>query len=120
MRSLISIFTFLVTFALGAALVRLHTYVTEWCSPAFSSAGATAMVGRRVQNLFLADNFRAMKCPRHRGVCANVRVGDEGTIVGTEPSSGGYFVVVRWDQPTQGDPMLSYFGRMNAARLSTD
>lgn len=112
MRYVNSVVAFSVTFALGAALIRSHTYFTEWRSPAFSEAEASAMVGRRVRSIFWADNFRGMKCPRRGGRCVDVRVGDEGTIDGIEPASGGYFLVVRWDKPATGDPMLSYFGRM--------
>jgi hypothetical protein len=112
MRWTISILTFVLTFLMGAGVVQLHTYFTEWRSPAFSQTEATAMVGHRVRNLFWSDRFRGMKCPQHGGLCADVRVGDEGTVIGTTESSGGYFLVIRWDQPSQGEPMLSYFGRM--------
>jgi hypothetical protein len=112
MRYVLWVLAFTLTFALGAALIRAHTYFTEWRSPAFSEAEASAMVGRRVRNTFWADNYRGMKCPERGGRCEDVHVGDEGTVVGIEPSSGGYFLIVRWDQQATDNPMLSYFGRM--------
>jgi hypothetical protein len=107
-----SILTFALTLAIGIGVVYLHNRVTEWRTPAFTREEAAAMVGHRVRNIFWSDTFRGMKCPQSGGLCADVQVGDQGTVLGTKESSGGYFLVVRWDHPSQGAPMLSYFGRM--------
>jgi len=113
MRLPLSTLSFVLACVIGAGLVHLRTLTVEWYAPAFTREEATTMVGRRVRNIYGADRFRGMKCPENGGVCADVRVGERGSIIRVEEvSPNRYFFVVRWDEPRQGEPMLSYFGRM--------
>jgi hypothetical protein len=91
MRWTKSILAFALTFSMGFVIAQLRPYFKEWRSPRFSQEEATAMVGHRVRNIFWTNNFRGLKCPQHGGLCADVRVGDQGTIVKAKQSSvGGY------------------------------
>jgi hypothetical protein len=106
-----SILSFVLAFVAGVGVIYLDRYITEWRTPAFTKDEAVAMLGHRVRNISWSPNHRAMKCP-NGGLCADVKVGDRGSVVAIQQSSGGYFLVVRWDEPSHGEPMLSYFGRM--------
>ena len=112
MRFAASALSFVLTCAAGVSSVLLPARVYEWYSPAFTKDEAVAMVGRRVRNDYGADARIGMKCPE-RGICAEVKVGERGSVIGVrEVSPDGYFIVVRWDNPAHGEPMLSYIGRM--------
>jgi len=113
MRLPVSILSFILACAIGAGSAHLHTLAVEWCVPAFTREEASIMIGRRVRNIYWTDRFAGAKCPAQDGACADVKVGDRGSVTGIEEvSPDRYFFVVRWDEPSQGEPMLSYFGRM--------
>jgi hypothetical protein len=113
MRLSVSILGFVLACLLGIGISPLYTRTVEWCAPAFSREEASMMIGRRVRNIYWTDRFSGAKCPAKGGVCAVVKVGEYGSVIGVEEvSPNRYFFVVRWDEPTGGEPMLSYFGRM--------
>ena len=113
MRSPSFVLCLVLTCVIGIGLVYLPTYLVEWYMPAFTKEEATAMVGQRVRNVYWTDGFAGMKCPQNGGECASVEVGERGTVIGVEEvSPDRYFFVVRWDEPRQGESMVSYFGRM--------
>jgi len=113
MRLSVSILGFILTCLIGIGAPHLHTFTVEWCAPAFTREEASMMVGRRVRNIYWTDRFSGAKCPANGGVCADVKVGERGSVIGVEEvSPNRYFFVVRWDEPSEGEPMLSYFGRM--------
>jgi len=114
MRLAISVLSFALTCAVGVGSVLLPMRVYEWYMPAFTRDEAMPMVGRRVRNDYGTEDRVGMKCPERGGLCAKVKVGERGNVIGIkEVSPGGYFLVVRWDEPARGEPMLSYFGRMS-------
>ncbi len=113
MRLPVSILSFALTCLIGVGFAHLHTLAVEWYAPAFTREEASMIVGHRVRNIYWTDRFAGMKCPASGGVCAVVKVGEHGSVIGIEEvSPNRYFFVVRWDEPSQGEPMLSYFGRM--------
>jgi hypothetical protein len=113
MRFLSPILSFVLAFATGLGLAHVRTLAVEWRAPAFTEEEAAAMVGRRVRNIYWADEFAVVKCPESGGKCADVLAGERGSIIGVkEVSPGRHFLVVRWDQSGGGEPMLSGFGRM--------
>jgi hypothetical protein len=113
MRVSASILSFVLTCLIGIGAAHLHTFTAEWCAPAFTREEASMMVGRRVRNIYWTDRFSRAKCAANGGVCAVVKVGERGSVIGVEEvSPNRYFFVVRWDEPSEGEPMLSYFGRM--------
>jgi len=113
MRLTTSIMGFVLACLLGVGFSQLYTLTVEWYAPAFSKEEASKFVGRRVRNIYWSDSYRGQKCPADGGTCADVRVGECGSVIGfREVSPNGYFLVVRWDEPRQSQPMLSYFGRM--------
>lgn len=72
---------------------------TEWLRPSFSLAEANAMVGHRVRCIYRTDTFS--------GGC---ELGERGEVIGVEKvRDGGYFIVVRWNSQSQGEPC--YYGR---------
>lgn len=114
MRFPISILSFVVACVVGVGSVHLCTFAVEWYMPAFTGEETAAIVGHRVRNIYWTDRFAGSKCPEYGGACAVVKAGDQGRIIGVEEvSPNRYFFVVRWDEPSQGEPMVSYFGRMS-------
>jgi hypothetical protein len=112
MRFTASILSFILACALGISLALLPAPVMEWFMPALTKDEAMAMVGHRVRNIYGTDRYVGMKCPERGGLCARVKVGESGRVIAIrEVSPNRYFVVVRWDEPNEGEPMLSYFGR---------
>jgi hypothetical protein len=112
MRKSVSILGFVLTCLLGIGVAPLYTLTVEWYAPAFTREEASMMVGRRVRNIHWTEKFSGAKCPANGGVCADVKVGERGSVIGLEEvSPNRYFFVVRWDEPGGGEPMLSYFGR---------
>ena len=104
------IISFGLTFATGVGLA-LEPSITDRLWPSFSQGEAAVEVGGRVRNR-RAKEFRGMKCPEE-GFCEEVLEGEPGTIIGAERvPDGGYFLVVRWDEPNHdGRPFYSYVGR---------
>jgi hypothetical protein len=113
MRLPASILSFILACIIGVGFAHLYTLAVEWYAPAFTKEEALMMVGRRVRNIYWTERIVGSKCPADGGICADVKVGERGSVIGIEEvSPNRYFFVVRWDEPTQGAPMLSYFGRM--------
>jgi hypothetical protein len=113
MRILSSVLSFVLVFAAGLGLAHAYTLAVEWHAPAFTEEEAAPLVGRRVRNTYWTDEFAVMKCPESTGACADVPAGERGSIIGlNEVSPDRYFLVVRWDESSGGEPMLSGFGRM--------
>lgn len=114
MRFLSFVLSFVLTLASGVGLAHAYTLAVEWRAPAFTEEEATAMLGRRVRNIYWSDQFAVVKCPSGGGKCSDVLAGEGGRIVGIKEVSpkGRFFVVVRWDMPGAEGPMLSGFGRM--------
>lgn len=113
MRLPAAILSFVLSCVLGVGFAHLHTLGVEWRAPALTEEEASMMVGRRVRNIYWTDRFAGSKCPANGGICADVKVGERGSVIGVQAvSPDRYFFVVRWDEPRQGAPMLSYFGRM--------
>jgi hypothetical protein len=109
MRWKASIFSLLLTLAIGIAVVRLSS-VIDWLWPSFSIEEAAPIVGHRVRHRY-TEKFRAMKCPEEGGVCREVREGESGTVVRiVKVPDGGYFLEVRWDE-SKSQSYYSYFGR---------
>ena len=112
MRITGSVLSYVLAFMIGVALVPLPTLFVEWFNPTFTREEAAAMIGHRFRNIYRADGYREFKCPDRFGLCEEVTAGEQGTAIGIEKCSfGGYFIVVQWDDPPQGEPMFSYFGR---------
>jgi hypothetical protein len=112
MRLSVSILGFVLTCLLGIGFAPLYTLAVEWWAPAFTKDEASMMVGRRVRNIYWTDRFSGTKCPANGGMCADVKVGERGSVIGMEEvSQNRYFFVVRWDEPGECEAMLSYFGR---------
>ena len=113
MRLPTAILSFVLACVIGVGFAHLHTLAVEWYAPAFTKEEASMMIGRRVRNIYWTDRSAGSKCPINGGICADVKVGERGSVIGVEEvSPNRYFFVVRWDEPRQGAPMLSYFGRM--------
>lgn len=113
MRFTTAFLSFVLTCSLGVGFARIYTLAVEWYAPAFSKEEASKFVGRRVRNVYWSDSRRGAKCPTSAGACADVRIGECGSVIGfQEVSPNEYFLVVRWDDPGHSEPMLSYFGRM--------
>lgn len=113
MRLSLSVLSFVTACFLGIGAAHLATVAIEWYSPAFTKEEATMIIGSRVRNIYWTDTYRGAKCPVI-GVCADVKIGERGRVIGIkEVSPNEYFFVVQWDEPSQGEPMLSYFGRMS-------
>jgi hypothetical protein len=109
------------TLRFGAFIVILAGVVFSTCAPAtlpneslapaFMEGEAMAKVGQRVRWAYASDRYRCMKCPE-QGESTPLRVGEHGSIVGMkEVSPKNYFLVVRWDESQQSEPLVSYFGR---------
>jgi len=112
MRLTTAFLSFVLTCSLGVGFARLYTLTVEWYAPAFSKEEASKFVGRRVRNIYWSDRYRGAKCPTDGSPCADIRVGECGSVIGFEEvSPNRYFLVVLWDEP-RSEPMLSYFGRM--------
>lgn len=118
MRYLASILSFALACAAGIGVARAYTSTAEWrlYEPGFGAQEAAAMVGRRVRHSYLDDRFAVVKCPVGtdmdavpEGACAPVGRGERGSIVRVEQfTPEQYFFVVRWDEPAQGTPSVSY------------
>jgi len=118
MRLTVSILSFFLACVAGVGMARLYTPVAEryLYEPGFSAEEATAMVGRRVRHSYLDERFAVVKCPAGtnldavpEGVCTRVRREERGSIVRVERvTTNQCFLVVRWDEPSQGEPALSY------------
>jgi hypothetical protein len=114
MRFPVSILSFVLACVAGAGLVYLRTFAVEWYMPAFTGEETALMVGHRVRNIYWTDRFAGSKCPENGGACAVIKTGERGSVIRVEEvSPNRYFFVVRWDEPSQGEPMVSYFGRMS-------
>lgn len=113
MRLPTSVLSFVLACITGVGFAHLHTLAVEWYAPAFTKEEASTMLGRRVRNSYWTDRFAGLKCLVNGGVCADIKVGERGSVIGIkEVSPNRYFFVVRWDEPSRGEAMLSYFGRM--------
>ena len=118
MRLRFSIFGFILACLIGVNAAYLWKYAVDWYlyMPDISREEVTAMVERRVRHLYLDDRFAVAKCPASsdiravtEGVCKGVERGERGNIIRVEQwTSEQYFLVVRWDEPNQSEPMLSY------------
>jgi hypothetical protein len=87
------------------------TLPNESLAPAFTEAEAMAKIEHRVRCVYASEKYQGMKCPEG-GLCARLRVGEQGSVVGMkEVSPRNYFLVVRWDESEQSEPLLWYFGR---------
>jgi hypothetical protein len=112
--------------------------LAERAQPSFDQTEASALVGERVRSKREYDpsldskvttriaaaifsktglgmdyiNAPTVKFPQQGGPCSRVAKGDCGTVSGFVPvPDGGYFLVVRWDDPTGGPELISYCGR---------
>jgi len=82
--------------------------MTDDLSLAFTREEAAGKTGQRVRH-YKSPSFRMMKCLADEP-CLVVNDGEYGTVIGIEPvPSGGYFLKVRWDHPT--NHYISYFSR---------
>ncbi len=109
MRWKSSIISFLLTLTTSVVVVERQA-VADWLWPSFSRIEVEHIVGRRVRYRQTAQ-FIGMKCPAD-GFCKRIADGEQGAIVGLElVRAGGYFLLVRWDEPHHSENYLSYFGR---------
>ncbi len=118
MRLRFSILGFVLACVIGVNVAYLWKYAVDWYlyMPKITGEEVTAMVGRRVRHLYLDDRFAVAKCPASidiravaEGVCTGVARGERGSIIRVEEwTPQQYFLVVQWDEPNQGAPMLSY------------
>jgi hypothetical protein len=107
MRWQLSILSFVLTFILGVCSVVL-SFMTDDSSLAFTKEQAARKIGERVRH-YESPSFKMMKCLGD-GPCVMVNDGEYGTVIGIEQvPSGGYFLKVRWDHPTNN--YISYFSR---------
>ena len=113
-----STLSFVITVAIGVSLaqvlpIRVRPFTewvrpTEWLRPSFSLVEANSMVGHRVRCIYRTDTFS--------GGC---EIGERGDVVGVEKvPDGGYFIVVRWNSQSQGEP--SYYGRYSRRVVLTE
>ena len=116
MRFPLPILSFVLALVAGIGLVQLRTYVTERNYPGFTKEEASAMVGHRVEHIFWSNRFRVMKFRQNDELCGYLMIGERGTVTGInkEFPGGYYFFVVRWDEPSRGEPLFSSFGRMSS------
>ncbi len=118
MRLWFSILGFVLACFIGINVAHIWKYAVEryLYMPEITREETTAMVGRRVRHLYLDDRFAVAKCPASadlrastEGVCVSVERGERGSILRVEEwTPRQYFLVVRWDEPNQGEAMLSY------------
>lgn len=101
--------SFLTTLTVGVC-IGLAPSIMLWLFPSFSKEEAEVKIGRRVRHRH-TEKFVLMKCPA-KGFCKRVHDGETGSVTSIEPvPDGGYFLVVRWDEPRESEIYLSYFGR---------
>lgn len=104
-----SIISFLFAFTMSVAFAQWQS-VVDWLWPSFDQAEVAGMVGRSVRYR-QSEKFTGHKCPAE-GFCKRIVDGEQGVVVGLERvRDGGYFLIVRWNQPDDSEDYLSYFGR---------
>ena len=108
-----SILSFNLACALGIC-IGINPSIPDRLWPSFSKSEATAKVGHRVRHRW-DKRFMVHKCFEEER-CLRVGDGEYGTVIGIEQvPDGGYFLIVRWDQPKV--PHVSYFGRYSYRAL---
>jgi len=108
MRLMLNILA-MVVLVIGVVLLQSKS-VVEWWWPSFTADEVVGKVGRRVRYRH-TNEFNGYKCPAD-GYCKRVTDGETGVVVGLEQvADGGYFLIVRWDEPADSENYLSYFGR---------
>jgi|SRR5215813_9376674 len=118
MRWKSALISFLISITAGAGAARPHA-AADCLWPSFERKELANALGRRV-HLRESDQFQLMKCPGTGGPCKVVRDGEHGTIISLEKvTDGGYFLAVRWDEPT-AEPYVSYFGRYSRRESLVD
>jgi hypothetical protein len=114
-RGKFALLSFVLTLATGIGL-SLGPSFKYWMWPAFNHAEASAKLGRRVRHVPTKE-FGTFKCPPE-GYCMRLQPGELGTIVALEPVKDGYFLVVRWDQPSVAEDYVSFIGRYSSQAIA--